>query len=193
MLRKKSLLAVALLLATVGCGGGGEGTEGKKAKSVVDKSGHSSTSGVAVDRQAAEGFDVALKSFLDADAKGQWSSETCKEVAASFEAASKKQESASNIKLAEAEYNAGLAYARCGKESKAREHFEKSVGADSKFTEPRHSWRCSSISAVKTSRVPLVSSRNYPRFPIPKYRGARCFGGAPDGARQRRFEQRRQG
>jgi tetratricopeptide (TPR) repeat protein len=132
MLRKTSLFAVALLLATVGCGGGGAaGTGG--AKTVKNKSEHAAASGQAVDKQAAEGFDVALKSFMDADAKGQWSDETCKEVAASFIAASKKQEAASNLRLAEAEYNAGLAYARCGKESKAREHFEKAVGSDPKF------------------------------------------------------------
>jgi Tfp pilus assembly protein PilF len=131
MLRKTSLLAVALCLATVGCGGGS--TESGGAKTVKNKSGHSAASGLAVDKQAAEGFDVALKSFMDADTKGQWSDETCKEVAAAFKVASAKQESASNIRFAEAEYNAGLAYARCGKESQAREHFEKSVGADAKF------------------------------------------------------------
>lgn len=118
-------------MAAVGCGG--EGSDSKKAKTVVDKSGKSAASGVAVDKKAAEEFDLALKSFLDADAKGQWSDDTCKEVASAFKAASTKQEGASNLKLAEAEYNAGLAFARCGKESQAREHFEKAVGTDPKF------------------------------------------------------------
>jgi Flp pilus assembly protein TadD len=131
MLRSRSLLAAALLLAAVGCGGGSESSGG--AKTVKDKSGHSTASGAAVDKKAAEGFDAALKSFIDADAKGQWSDETCKEVAAAFKSASTRQESASNLKLAEAEYNAGLAFARCGKEADARSHFEKAVAADSKF------------------------------------------------------------
>lgn len=130
MLRKYNLLAVGLVLAAVGCGGGSEATGGKKVK---DPSSQKSPNGVAVSKQAAESFDVALKSFVDADAKGQWSNDTCKEVAEAFKVASSKQEAASDIRLAEAEYNAGLAYQRCGKDEEARGHFEKAVGSDPKF------------------------------------------------------------
>lgn len=130
MLRKYNLLAVGLVLAAVGCGGGSEATGGKKVK---DPSSQKSPNGVAVNKQAAESFDVALKSFVDADAKGQWSNDTCKEVAEAFKFASSKQEAAASIRLAEAEYNAGLAYQRCGMDEEARGHFEKAVGSDPKF------------------------------------------------------------
>jgi tetratricopeptide (TPR) repeat protein len=131
MLRKYNLLAVSLLLAAVGCGGGETGPGG--GKKVKDPSGHKSASGQAISKQAVESFDAALKSFVDADAKGQWSNETCKEVAAAFKTASSKQESASDTRLAEAEYNAGLALARCGMDEEARGYFEKAIGTDSKF------------------------------------------------------------
>jgi len=130
MLRKYNLLAVGFILAAVGCGGGEVATGGKKVK---DASDHKSSTGQAISKQAVESFDVALKSFVDADAKGQWSNDTCKEVAAAFKVASGKQESASDARLAEAEYNAGLAFLRCGMEEQARGHFEKAVGTDPKF------------------------------------------------------------
>jgi tetratricopeptide (TPR) repeat protein len=130
MLRKYNLLAVGLVLAAVGCGGSEAATGGKKVK---DASAHKSASGLAINKQAVESFEVALKSFVDADAKGQWSNETCKEVAEGFKFASSKQDSASGAKLAEAEYNAGLAFLRCGMEEEARGHLEKAIGADSKF------------------------------------------------------------
>lgn len=130
MLRKYNLLAAGLVLAAVACGGGEAGTGGKK---VADPSSKKSASGQAINKQAVESFDVALKSFMDADSKGQWSNDTCKEVAEAFKTASKKQESASDTRLAEAEYNAGLAFARCGMDEEARGHFEKAVGTDPKF------------------------------------------------------------
>lgn len=130
MLRKYNLLAVGLVLAAVGCGGSEAATGGKKVK---DASGQKAASGQQISKQAVESFDVALKSFVDADAKGQWSNDTCKSVAEAFKVASSKQESASDAKLAEAEYNAGLAYLRCGMEDQARGHFEKAIGSDAKF------------------------------------------------------------
>jgi tetratricopeptide (TPR) repeat protein len=130
MLRKYSLLAVGLVLAAVGCGGSEATTSGKAVK---DASSQKAASGQAINKQAVESFEAALKSFADADAKGQWSNDTCKQVAEAFKVASSKQESASDSKLAEAEYDAGLAFLRCGMEEQARGHFDKAIGTDPKF------------------------------------------------------------
>jgi tetratricopeptide (TPR) repeat protein len=58
-------------------------------------------------------------------------------VAQAFLDASKAQESATNKKLPEAHYNAGLAYQRCDKHADARKQFDAAVGVDNKFHRAR--------------------------------------------------------
>ncbi len=128
MLRIKSLLAAGVLLAAVGCGGSTE-----QPKAPVNDSGRKATGGVAVDKAAAEGFDVALREFADIDQKGGWNDATCKQIASQFQAVSKTQKAATNKALAEAQYNAGLAYLRCGMEKEGREAFQSAVDVDAKF------------------------------------------------------------
>ncbi len=132
MLRIKSLCAAVLLVATVvGCGGESASSEGAKAP--TNPSDKKTRTGVVVDKAAAETFTSALEDFAAADAKGAWTEDRCKQVAEAFLDASKKQQSATNRPLAEAQYDAGLAYQRCGMESQAREQFEAALATDSRF------------------------------------------------------------
>ncbi|MGC4066053.1 MAG: hypothetical protein QM784_15660 [Polyangiaceae bacterium] len=191
MLRKYNLLAVGLLLAAVGCGGGETGPGG--GKKVKDPSGHKSASGQAISKQAVESFDAALKAFVDADAKGQWSNDTCKEVAAAFKTASSKQESASDNRLAEAEYNAGLALARCGMDEEARGYFEKAVGTESEFHRAK-----TQLALLEFQRSQNVESaisaleEIHSRLTVPECGGSLSSRRTSDGTRQRRLQQRRQ-
>ena len=134
MLRGKSLLAVGALIVAVGCGG-----EAVKptAKSPSHPSGKSSATGTSVSKEAADKFEGALQEFADTDAKGQWDDATCKSVAQAFRAAADEQKSATNQTLAEALYNSGLAYQRCGMDKDARGAFDQAVSANSKFHRAR--------------------------------------------------------
>ena len=134
MLRGKSLLAVGALIVAVGCGG--EATT-PQAKAPAHPSGHKSAAGTAVSKEAADKFAGALQEFADTDAKGQWDDATCKSTAQAFKAAAEEQKSATNQTLAEALYNSGLAYQRCGMDKDARAAFEQAVSANSKFHRAR--------------------------------------------------------
>ena len=136
MLRGKSLLAVGALIVAVGCGGGA-GTTTPEAKAPSHPSGKQSATGTAVSKEAADKFEAALQEFSDVDSKGQWDDATCKNVAQAFKSAADEQKSATNQTLAEAKYNAGLAYQRCGMDKDARAAFEQAVSANSKFHRAR--------------------------------------------------------
>ncbi len=130
MMRIKTIAGAALLLAAVGCGGG---AGGGSAKNPSNPSGKKDRSGHAVDQEAARMFGAALDDFASHDKKGDWNESACTSVAQSFLEASKKQESATNKKLPEAHYDAGLAYQRCDKHTEARSQFEQAVQIDQKF------------------------------------------------------------
>lgn len=132
---KSIALAAVLACATVGCGGGAG--SGGDPKTPANPSGKKDRSGTQVDAAAAKAFDTALDSFASHDKKGDWAEASCTSVAQSFLEASKAQESATNKKLPEALYNAGLAYQRCDKHTEARAQFDAAVGVDSKFHRAR--------------------------------------------------------
>ena len=139
MMRSKNL-ALASVLAmvmagTAACGGGAGGKPSELAPH--DKSGRKAAGGREVSKAAAASFDRGLDAFMDHDKKQDWNESTCGAVADMFLDAAKQQESATNTVLAEAVYNAGLAYQRCGNDSKAREQFEAAIKADSKFHRAR--------------------------------------------------------
>ena len=131
---RKSLLAVGALIVAVGCGGGATVQEAKAPK---NPSGKKSAQGTSVSKEAADKFEGALHEFIDADAKGQWDDASCKAAAQAFKAAADEQKSATNQTLAEALYDAGLAYQRCGMDKDARSAFEQAVQANSKFHKAR--------------------------------------------------------
>ena len=134
MLRGKSLLAVGALIVAVGCGGEAKVPE---AKAPSHPSGKNSATGTSVSKEAADKFEGALQEFTDTDSKGQWDDASCKSTAQAFKAAADEQKSATNQTLAEALYNSGLAYQRCGMDKDARGAFEKAVSANAKFHRAR--------------------------------------------------------
>jgi tetratricopeptide (TPR) repeat protein len=136
MTRIKTFASLGLLIGAVACGGGAGGA-GEGAKTPVNKSGKLDKTGTHVDKAAAQAFDAALDNFASHDKKGDWADAACNEVAEQFLSASKAQESATNKKLPEALYNAGLAYQRCDKDAEARAQFEAAVKVDPQFHRAR--------------------------------------------------------
>jgi lipoprotein NlpI len=131
---RKSFLAVGALIVAVGCGGGSTTPE---AKAPAHPSGKQSASGTAVSKEAADKFEGALQEFAAIDGKGQWDDASCKNIGQAFKSAADEQKSATNQTLAEALYNSGLAYQRCGMDKEARGAFEQAVSANSKFHRAR--------------------------------------------------------
>jgi tetratricopeptide (TPR) repeat protein len=130
MMRTRLLIMGGLLMALQACGGAQLNAKGELAESRRD--GRKAATGGHVDKAAAANFDQALQTFLDHDKKQDWSEATCTAVAKMFEEADSAQKSATNHVFAEALYNAGLAYQRCGKEE-ARAKFEAAANADQSF------------------------------------------------------------
>jgi tetratricopeptide (TPR) repeat protein len=121
-------MAAALFFAA-GCGGSLVVGPGGK----IDPkhaSGQKDSKGQEVVKAAAAGFNAALDEFSAHDKKQDWQEDVCKSVASSFLSASKEQQSGAGKPLAEAIYNAGLAYQRCGKDAEARSQFEAAIRAD---------------------------------------------------------------
>jgi tetratricopeptide (TPR) repeat protein len=130
IMRIAMVIGAALALSAVGCGGG---ASGKGALTPGQDSGKKSKDGQAVSKEAAAGFDRALDSFAGHDKKGDWAESSCGSVAQEFLAASKAQQAATGKPLAEALYNAGLAYQRCDKDAEARAQFQAAASADAAF------------------------------------------------------------
>ncbi|HVJ15460.1 MAG TPA: tetratricopeptide repeat protein, partial [Polyangiaceae bacterium] len=116
----------------------GAGAVGKDGKLPPGQgAGVRSKTGVEVSKAAAQNFDAALASFLEHDKKQDWADASCSDVAKRFLDASDEQKSAAGKELPEAQYNAGLAYQRCGKDKEAREHFEAALKTDPSFHRAR--------------------------------------------------------
>jgi tetratricopeptide (TPR) repeat protein len=122
----------ATLALVIGCGGGG-GTGKPVELSAGEKSGLKTSGGQEVHREAAKGFDDALKSFATHDKAFDWTAETCKDVASQFSKASDVQQSATHRAFAAALYNAGLSYQRCNMDADAQKQFQAALDADRGF------------------------------------------------------------
>ena len=117
---------VSLVLLVAACGGGKEPVtpvETKQAK------GPKTESGDTVNQAAESKFNIALDAFNAHDKASDWTDASCAEVAGKFEAAASEQK---NGKFPEATYNAGLAYQRCGDDTKAKAHFQQALSDDPK-------------------------------------------------------------
>lgn len=134
MMRTKLLIVGSLLLALSACGG--SATVGGKL-APEHASGKKDKTGREVSKEAAANFDRALQAFIEHDRKQDWNEGSCKEVAEMFDSASAEQKSMTGRGLAEAAYNAGLSYQRCGKDDQARAKFEEATQIDSGFHRAR--------------------------------------------------------
>jgi tetratricopeptide (TPR) repeat protein len=124
----KSIFAIGLVgLTALGAGAGCGG--GKEPETPASKAPPAAAAPV-VDKEAQDKFNTALDAFNDHDKKADWSDATCSDVAQQFQAAAAQQKSGG---LAEAYYNAGLAYQRCDDEKDAKSLFEKALQDDPKF------------------------------------------------------------
>jgi tetratricopeptide (TPR) repeat protein len=128
-----SSIGIAGVLAfVVGCGGGGG--SGKPVELAAgERSSFKTSTGDTVHKEAAKGFDDALKSFAAHDKAFDWTSESCKDVANQFAHASDVQQSATHHAFASALYNSGLSYQRCGMEADAQKEFQSAIDADHSF------------------------------------------------------------
>src|SRR6187551_3865864 len=131
---KAALVLVSIATLSAACGGGA--TAGKAL--APDKvSGKADAKGHAVSKEAAANFDSALEQFAAHDKKQDWDDAGCSAIAKAFAAAADSQKSDTGRPFPEAQYNAGLAYQRCGKDAEARAEFEAVVKSDPSFHRAR--------------------------------------------------------
>jgi tetratricopeptide (TPR) repeat protein len=109
----------------VGCGGG----SAPPAKSPADESNAAPAQPPPVAKPTLEGFNAALDAFNTHDKANDWTEPACAEVAKMFEAIAAEQPSG---RLAEATYDAGLSYQRCGDDKESKSLFEHAVSDDPK-------------------------------------------------------------
>jgi tetratricopeptide (TPR) repeat protein len=84
----------------------------------------------AVEAGARERFGAALDAFNGHDKTNDWNDQTCGETAKMFAGAASAQSSG---KFPEAQYDAGLAYQRCGDDKEAKGRFQQALTDDEKF------------------------------------------------------------
>ena len=124
MNKKFQFTGVALLLLSAACGGGG----GKDPVTPTKDNGKPAPQ-QEVSAAAQDKFNAALDSFVEHDKANDWNDQTCADVAKQFDAAA----SAQGGKFAQATFNAGLAYQRCGDDKNAKAKFEQSLRDDPKL------------------------------------------------------------
>jgi lipoprotein NlpI len=139
VMRWKVTTFLGALVVLSGCGGAAAGGSAgaKSALPAQQRSGKTSTSGVEISKQAAQGYKQALAEFIKHDQAYDWAPATCKASAEAFVSVSKKQESDAGKPLPEALYNAGLAYMRCGLEEDAFNQFQAASKAGQGFHRAR--------------------------------------------------------
>ena len=131
---KAALTLVSIATLSAACGGGvkaGGALSPEKASGKADAKGHQ------VSKEAAANFDSALDQFAAHDKKQDWDDAACTSIAKAFNVAADSQKSDTGRPFPEANYNAGLAYQRCGKDAEARAEFEGVVKSDASFHRAR--------------------------------------------------------
>lgn len=126
------LSLVGLVIELAACGGGASAG----AHAVLpagERSQFKTSTGDVVHKEAAKGFEDALKAFVAHDTSFDWNEATCRSVASSFEKASDVQESATKRAFPSALYNAGLAFQRCEMDDDAQKQFKAALDSDSTF------------------------------------------------------------
>jgi tetratricopeptide (TPR) repeat protein len=126
-----NLIAVIVAAAFVGFGCGGGAKEAKSPSAEGPSGGKGGGGEAAAPSQAAlERFNAALDAFNGHDKANDWNDQTCADTAKMFIAAAQAQPSG---KFAEANYDAGLAYQRCGNDKEAKARFNQALADDEKF------------------------------------------------------------
>jgi tetratricopeptide (TPR) repeat protein len=121
---------VALSLsAGIGCGGGKEEAKAPT-ESTHESKGGSAAPAAQVEAGAREKFSAALDAFNGHDKASDWNEQTCASTAQLFTTAAAAQSSG---RFPEAQYDAGLAYQRCGNDKEAKARFQKALADDDKF------------------------------------------------------------
>lgn len=116
-----SLLVASGVAMQVACGGGGPEVKAPDGKN----------NGKPVISAAAEkGFNAAIEAFVAHDKANDWNDAACADIAKKFDAVAAEEKAG---KLAEATFNAGLAYQRCGNEKEAKARFQKALTDNPKF------------------------------------------------------------
>ncbi|HEY4012642.1 MAG TPA: hypothetical protein VGM06_04860 [Polyangiaceae bacterium] len=113
----------------VGCGGGAAKEEEAKAPP-TSRAKPMGTASPAVEVGARDKFNAALDVFNGHDKANDWSDQTCGDTAKLFTAAAAIQSSG---RFPEAQYDAGLAYQRCGDDKDAKARFQQALADDDKF------------------------------------------------------------
>lgn len=131
MKRTINVVAVALVLAAVGCGS--TGPTGPIAKTADGKAVKDGT-GNAVSVEAANKFKAGLEAISQNDKSNGWNEGSCTSTAQLFLDAAKEQ---GDKTFAEAIYNAGLAYQRCKKHTEAKGYFQQTLQKNPKFHQAR--------------------------------------------------------
>ena len=128
----RSALSLSFAFALSACGGPPPETAASKPSAPTT----AKNDGPKVDRsdEAVKAlFHDALEAFNGQDKKGDWTDGTCTDVAKRFEAVEERKGAA----FAEASFNAGLAFQRCGNDKEAKARFERAYKADPKFHNAR--------------------------------------------------------
>lgn len=113
---------------TAGCGGP------DKPPATPGGPGGTAAATTVLDKGAEEKFNQAMEAFVQHDKVNDWNEDACSDVAKKFESAAAEQK---NGKLAEAIFNAGLSWQRCGNDKEARARFERSLQDDPGFHHAR--------------------------------------------------------
>jgi tetratricopeptide (TPR) repeat protein len=128
MKMNRCVLATTALAIVIGLGCGGGGQEAKPGANAPASAGPAEP--VPVGKAALEAFNEALSALNAHDKANDWNDQTCAEVAKMFVAAAAAQTAR---RFPEANYNAGLAYQRCGNDVDAKGRFQQALADDEKF------------------------------------------------------------
>ena len=117
--------AFGVLLAAIGCGGGGGKVDNPSGKG--GPKGPTTATGEAVSKGAEDAFNVAIEAFAQHEVASDWNDASCADVAKKFEAATSQQKTG---KFPEATYNAGLVWQRCSNDKEATARFKQAIADD---------------------------------------------------------------
>lgn len=99
----------------------------------TERSALKTSTGQVVHKEAAKGFEDALKAFVAHDTAFDWKESVCRDVAGMFQKSSDAQQSATSRGFAAALYNSALALQRCELHADAEKTFQEAIKAEAGF------------------------------------------------------------